>query len=910
MNTLRLSRASLFLGTPLWGLGGPAQASSDPEHLATWMWLFSLPDWLLATVIVALFIGLSWMVLIYGRGNLGPLKHHPKAAILATLGGALVGILLVLLAAGPWHAYLIEKITVMPPPAAVMSDEDRAKKLTNTLITLNRVFERASPVTRDKALGNLLTLAEERLVLLAKMMESDPGAVLRVALPPAVLAEFPAPVKAFLEQHQVRAGTLEIISEDFPDRAVLRLFLKSHLPPLSLHFVAAPAGHLTGASVQASGVVLGDAMALEAREVEGDDAVSSFKELAPGVALASGDQRVLVIVSDFADTPVACSLDDINSLMFSDPEHQAVRDLYLESSYEQLILDGRVVGPFTLDATRADSCDPTRWADLADQAALARGVDVSSYPRKLYVLPTTPACGQVGFGQVGGSPSRAWTFRCDQASSYAHQLGHNLGLGHASSPTREYGDPTDVMGDFGEGLRQVNAVHKAQLGWLPPEQVEAVTQGGDYRLAPLELNPTEVTVPQALRIGKPGTQEFYQLSYRLPLGFDGKLDEAHLGRLTLHRYSGLGQDSRTYWVRTLANGETFADPTNGISITQTTQDGNELIARIVLGLDTCQASPPNLTLSPPDALGNPGDIIEYDVTLTNMDRAPCPDRTFALDARLPLGWTGDVSPRTLALAAGDSDSAILAVTSNTDSPRGPFGLAVTTRDVEEPALLGTAGSAYVVTLPCVRGTPALALSPSSQFGTAGTPLRYALSLLNTDRGDCPPSTFLLSHALAPEWSGSISPSSLTLAPGQEESATFAATPAANAHPGVFEVTASALDARVAAHGATSKGLYLLTGEEVGPAGDLTATTPGATATTSITLKRRTTFKLAWNAPTGDTRVTGYYLWRNGSQIASVTTTSVSQKIGSVGTYNYYVVAHDAGGAISGPSNTLTVTIIR
>ncbi len=900
MITLRFSRASLFLGIPLWGLGGPAQASSDPDHLATWLWLFSIPDWLLGTVIVAVFIGLSWLVLMYGRGNLGLVKHHPKAAILATLGGALVGILLVLLAAGPWHAYLIEKITVMPPSAAVMPAEDRAKELTNTLITLNRVFERASPVTREMALENLLTLAEERQVLLAKMMESDPGALLRVALPPGVLAEFPVPVQAFLEQHQVRAGTLEIISEDFPDRAVLRHLLKSDLPPLSLHFVAPPAVHLTGASVQASGVVLGDAMALEAGE--GDDAVSFFKELAPGVALTTGDQKVLVIVADLADTPVACSLDDIDRLMFSDPDKQSVSDLYRESSFEQFMLDGQVVGPYSLDVTPGDSCDPVAWADLADQAAVANGVDITGYQRKLYVLPATPACSQIGLGQMGGIPSRAWTFRCDQASTYAHQLGHNLGLGHASSPTREYGDPTDVMGDFSGGLRQVNAVHKEQLGWLPPEQITAVTQGGEYRLAPIETDPAEATAPQALRIGK-GAQEFYQLSYREPMGFDGQLDAAYLGRLTLHHYRGPGKGTTTYLLRSLANGETFTDPTHGISVTQTTHNGNEMMARIDLTLDTCHAGLPHLAMAPPDVLGKPGETLQYDVIVTNMDRTSCPVRNFTLDARLPFGWTGDISPRMIELSSGHSDTAILSATPATDSPTGTFGLAVTARDAGEPSLTGLTGSAYVLSLPCVRGTPALALSSSSQFGQAGAPLGYTLILINTDRGDCPASNFQLSHALAAEWSGKISPSTLTLAPGQQGSASFEITSATEAKPGVYEITASAIDPLVAAHGATGKGLYLLTGAEAKQALTLSK------ATTTTTLKRGTV-RLAWNAPTDDPRVTGYYVWRNGKQIASVTPTNFSQIIKQVGTYNFYVLAHDAKGMISNPSNSLTIKIVR
>ena len=118
----------------------------------------------------------------------------------------------------------------------------------------------------------------------------------------------------------------------------------------------------------------------------------------------------------------------------------------------------------------------------------------------------------------------------------AHELGHNLGLYHASGDhdndgrqlsTEEYADPSDVMGQgFFPFANTFNAPHLLQLGLLPADRVTAlVPADGCTRtvtLTPLSVDPAAssgvhtVAIPRAASIGG-GT---YYVAFRLRTGFD------------------------------------------------------------------------------------------------------------------------------------------------------------------------------------------------------------------------------------------------------------------------------------------------------------------------------------------------------------------------------------------------------
>jgi hypothetical protein len=233
---------------------------------------------------------------------------------------------------------------------------------------------------------------------------------------------------------------------------------------------------------------------------------TSLTTVVPATApTVSGEQKTLVLMANFSNATVGCSAANVRDTLFTDPSTYSIDDLYQESSYGQLWFTGDVYGPYNTNYSTTSPCDYYAWASAAEAAATASGVNLSQYTRRVYVLPSQNSCGYSGLGTIGGSPSQAWIFRCDLHDVFGHELGHNLATQHASTPSNEYGDTSDIMGYSGIGLRHMNAPHKEELGWLQAGQVLTVTQNGTYQIAPLELHPADTVAPQALKIAKRDT---------------------------------------------------------------------------------------------------------------------------------------------------------------------------------------------------------------------------------------------------------------------------------------------------------------------------------------------------------------------------------------------------------------------
>jgi len=89
-------------------------------------------------------------------------------------------------------------------------------------------------------------------------------------------------------------------------------------------------------------------------------------------------------------------------------------------------------------------------------------------------------------------------------------------------------------------------------------------------------------------------------------------------------------------------------------------------------------------------------------------------------------------------------------------------------------------------------------------------------------------------------------------------------------------------------------------------GDTTPPSTPANLTASAAAYNRV--NLSWTASTDNVGVTGYWIIRSGTTIASSTTNSYSDTTVSPSTaYSYQVTAYDAAGNTSAPSNTATVT---
>jgi len=130
-----------------------------------------------------------------------------------------------------------------------------------------------------------------------------------------------------------------------------------------------------------------------------------------------------------------------------------------------------------------------------DRIALeTSGLDPSTFHHKEYFIPWYfGTCNWIGFANVGcrhplltdrSRSGNCWSFlRTSWPSIRTHELGHNLGLMHASLGTDEYGDETSVMSNhaYWSGF---SAADREHLGWLPDEHI--------YDYSPLWDMPVDV----------------------------------------------------------------------------------------------------------------------------------------------------------------------------------------------------------------------------------------------------------------------------------------------------------------------------------------------------------------------------------------------------------------------------------
>jgi hypothetical protein len=507
-----------------------------------------------------------------------------------------------------------------------------------------------------------------------------------------------------------------IYADDFANhRAERRYFIRDEQSGLTfqVRFEKDPPRDVqTGSVVRITGRANGTDLYAAAGTVSSssagmETATATTTEAVTGTpASLSGDQRTLLMMVNFNDATLSCSAGTITNTMFTDSSGQSVNALYRDTSHGQISFSGNVVGPYTINYS-VTRCDPDAWSKAAEAAATAAGVDVASYPHRVYVMPES-YCAAAGLGSVGGNPSHAWVFTCGTKGVYAHELGHNLGLDHAASSlngqTNEFGDGSDPMAMSGNGLLGLNAPHRHQLGWASPQ---LITQAATYRVAPLGLDPATVSAPQAYMIPKADTGDYYYVSTRLALKYDSILQPYYVNALSIHRYTGrvlpsTADVTRTYLLGELTDGQSFSDSVNGITVTQISHDSAGSSARIEFTAP-CLSAVPSLSMSPPTQSGVAGSSLTYAIAVTNRDGAACAPSTFALTRAVPSGWTGVFSAPSLTLAPGATDQATLTVTAGATASPASYSVTTNVSDASS-ALHAIAGGATYTVLDTVPPT--------------------------------------------------------------------------------------------------------------------------------------------------------------------------------------------------------------
>ncbi len=321
---------------------------------------------------------------------------------------------------------------------------------------------------------------------------------------------------------------------------------------------------------------------------------------------AFGAQNTIVMLVNFFTQPDnrPYTYDEVYATIFDESNNH-----FKESSYQQTSIVGKVVGWFTLPISSYPCRNvETKLPRLADEAAIAAGVDLNLYMRKVYIFPlTTCQWNRLGtIGRSSGNASKSWINGDKYFRNIAiHEFGHNLTLRHASTTDDIYGDNTDTMGR-GNGTH-FNSYSKEKLGWLgygnsPP--IQTITTSGFYTIYPYELNNRNIKALKILKRADAGSDndlpEYYYLEYRQPIGFDAPLGctwcdytkgvVLHTGIQTDYKYATY----KTYFIKTILPGEKFTDESasnGGIAISVVSVTPRQAKVMITFGSNT--PSPPD-----------------------------------------------------------------------------------------------------------------------------------------------------------------------------------------------------------------------------------------------------------------------------------------------------------------------------
>ncbi|HET7873904.1 MAG TPA: NEW3 domain-containing protein [Methylomirabilota bacterium] len=584
--------------------------------------------------------------------------------------------------------------------------------LTQSLVSLGTQYRTARPAHQPQALQNLLNVAAARRQQLLRLMESDPAAVLRVAVPAPVRASLPPQAQGYVEQEVKLDGELEVLHEDWANTSRYRYFLKTPAGErLSLHFAKEAPQLQTGARVRVRGVRLDGAVAAES----GSTSVQSLAAAAPNTF---GAQKTLVMLVNFQDnTSQPYTPSYAQGVVFT-----TTSSFFGENSSGQTWLTGNVAGWFTLPMSSA-GCNYSQIATLAQQAAAAAGYNLANYNRYVYGFPSI-GCGWWGLGTVGGNPSQAWVTGTFSLKVVGHEMGHNLGLWHShalecgstvlgsSCSSIEYGDTLDIMGNPSSG--HFNAYQKERLGWLnygasPP--VTTVQSAGTYTIDTFE---TAGANPKALKILKSadpqtGQKTWYYVEFRQAVGYDSFLsgNTNVLNGVVIHLGTDASGNTNYLLDMTPATASwsdpaldvslSFNDPNAGVTVTPLSVNGGSATVSVTTAPQPCVRGMPTVALTPSQSQWvRAGTPVSYTVSVTNTDSSGCNGSSFSMQASVPAGWGAALGSSALTLSPGAMGSTGLQVTSPTSASDGFYPVAEVSTNMADPNYKGSGQATYVV----------------------------------------------------------------------------------------------------------------------------------------------------------------------------------------------------------------------
>lgn len=705
-------------------------------------------------------------------------------------------------------------------------------------------WEKLPPSLKASNLANLVQLAKTRQQWMIALVQIDPQVAGARMMPRSLRARIPAEAAAYVEDEvHVQGIGFVNVSDNFAkgvSHATFKVLGNSGTTPQSvyladttsserdLHRMAGKKLTFDAMRVTDAYLVLLDKKKVSVQQVQAAGSTTttttSTSTLTASSTVVQGNQNTLSILVNFTDSALSCTPADVSSRLFG-ASGATVNNNYKESSRGLVSFSGQAVGPFTINYASTGSCDYLGWASAAEAAAKAAGIDPSTYARVNYVTPANSTCGWSGLAYMPGRQS--WVQSCTVTGVFSHELGHNLSLNHAATPTYEYGDNSDPMG--GAQLVDHNGANRTMAGWMPSGSVQDVASGGSYALSTVSSNTTAAS-PQVLRMVKADTSEYYYVSLREAMNLDSSLGLTYINTVSVHRATGT-LPTKTYLLQNLAAGQSFTDAVNGITITnQGTASGTATVG-ITMGAATCAPNAPLVSITPASQTSGPGTTLSYVVSVTNQNSSACAGSTFNLAQALPTGFSGSFVSSSLSLAPGATASTNWSVASGATVTDATYTLTATATDTSSTMATSVHASDVVYSGgTCTLAAPSVSVSPSSQSGAPGTTLPYSVTVTNRNSSACASSTFSLGQTLPSGFAGQFSASGVTLAPGASATSTWSVASSTTVGAGTYSVSAKASDSMSGTTSSTNASDIVATTDTTGPA--LTITNPASGAAVS------------------------------------------------------------------------------
>lgn len=647
-------------------------------------------------------------------------------------------------------------------------------------------------------------------------------------------------------------GTLELVlGEDFETGAVTYDYhLQTARGRVAVKFAeAAPDGFVNGAVVRIRG--RRDGVTLVAADgATGGQVLAS----APGW---TGQRKLAVILLNFSNNATKpFSRAYASGVVFTNAN--SVRAYYAEQSHGAMVLQGATFDWVKVPYS-SSTCQPGEWASAAKAALTARGVDFSSYTNFMYMFPNTSACKWGGLGHLPGRSS--WINGTPSLRVSAHELGHNLGIHHASSlrctkdgvrvalsstcTKGEYGDPFTTMG--AAKTRHVSNLSLVQIGYLPQVATRTIVASGSYSL----VSASSGSGVRILAIPR-GDGSFLYLEYRRPYGtyFDNfSSTSAAVKGVTIRIAKGWTTITQSLLIDAVPSTTTFTDAP--LRLGRTFRDYRSGASIYVSGLGTTTAK---VTIKLPADVVAPTAVGAFTAAATST-------------TAIALAWTAASDNRAVAGYRVWRDGLLIATTAPTVTRSSDASLAPGTTHTYAVRAFDSAGnqSAAAVATATTRSPDPAPTAPGNLAASVGATTARLTWSAATDNVAVSGYRIWRDGALSGSTTG-LSFSTVGLTP----ETTYTWTVRAYDNTGQLGAPAN-VTART-------------------PFVDVTPPSSPVALISQINLQRA---NLTWSAATDNVGVATYLIYRDGELLATVGAGERTVRVPATG--GYTVVAVDAAG---------------